>query len=404
MKCEEGSVLVDDLSPPLPSMRLGLPCGLRERSPSPSPRVPFVGEAGRAYALHNEYETLEVAGGKVSWLRSHGQPVQSGDQRRYLEMTARALRARLEVSISLPFSGGMCPVPFWGQCGLTFARKINQGGWMIRQGLASPENVTCKHARGHTSGTQILSQRCPLSPFLFFRAGMMSALLDSNTQTNSIWLKFKGDFFSQGPECLAEVKDRKSSLGTGSESLGGSQAASPSILFCVWSQMTCSFSVCICFILLSALGSPCFSIPVDNQGCVLNSVLSCHPGEPYVLSPNLTFLGLRTQLTRLAQAGSGVHLWSNQLCLEPRGDSNTDDKDGGNDQDDSDNSQHLLSAYLLHNFKCFMCIIPLLHATTCVVSAVIVSLTLQMRHRELKRYAQGHRTSVWPSWTWTPGD
>lgn len=103
--------------------------------------------------------------------------------------------------------------------------------------------------------------------------------------------------------------------------------------------------MCISFILLSALGSPCFSIPVDKQGCVLNSVLSCHLGEPYVLSTNVTFLGPRTRLTRLAQAGSGVHLWSNQLRLEPRGDSNTDDKDDGNDDDDSDNSQHLLSAY-----------------------------------------------------------
>lgn len=208
-------------------MRLSLPCGLREQSPSPSPRVPFVGEAGRAYALHNEYETLEVAGGKVSRLRSHGQPVQSGDQRRYLEMTARTLRARLEVSISLPFSGGMCPVPFWGQCGLTLARKINQGGWMIRQGLASPENVTCKRARGHTSGTQILSQRCPLSPFLFFRAGMMSALLDSNTQTNSIWLKFKGDFFLKDQSVLQRSRTGKAAWEQGQRALGGLRQPHP---------------------------------------------------------------------------------------------------------------------------------------------------------------------------------
>ena len=71
---------MDDLSPPLPSMRLGLPCALRDRSPSASPRVPFVGEAGRAYALHNEHETLEVAGGKVTRLRSHSHPAQSGGQ------------------------------------------------------------------------------------------------------------------------------------------------------------------------------------------------------------------------------------------------------------------------------------------------------------------------------------
>lgn len=41
----------------------------------PSPRVPFVREAGGTYTIHNEHETLEVEGRKVIHLSSHSQPV-----------------------------------------------------------------------------------------------------------------------------------------------------------------------------------------------------------------------------------------------------------------------------------------------------------------------------------------
>lgn len=66
----------------------------------------------------------------------------------------------------------------------------------------------------------------------------MSALLDSNTQTNSIWLKFKGDFFLKDQGVLQRSRTGKAAWEQGQRALWGSQAASPSILFCVWSQMT----------------------------------------------------------------------------------------------------------------------------------------------------------------------
>ena len=66
---------------------------------------------------------------------------------------------------------------------------------MICQGLASPENVTCKHA--HMATPAGLRFFHPLSPFWLSRAEMMSPLLDSNNQTHYIWLKLKGDLFSR---------------------------------------------------------------------------------------------------------------------------------------------------------------------------------------------------------------
>lgn len=67
-------LLLDDLSLPLPSVAHCLDCGLRER-PLPSPRVPFVREAGGTFTIHNGHETLEVEGREVVPPRSHSRPV-----------------------------------------------------------------------------------------------------------------------------------------------------------------------------------------------------------------------------------------------------------------------------------------------------------------------------------------
>ena len=90
---------------------------------------------------------------------------------------------------------------------------------------------TC--ASGHTNGTQILSQRCPLSPFLFFRAGMMSALLDSNTQTNSIWLKLKGDFFLEDQSVLQRPRTGKAAWEQGQRALGVSGGLTLHLVLCL---------------------------------------------------------------------------------------------------------------------------------------------------------------------------
>lgn len=87
-------------------------------------------------------------------------------------------------------------MPLLGQCGPTFARKTNQGGWTTCQGLVSSVNMTYKHA--HMATLMFFPGIVHFPLFLLYRTGMMSTLLDSGNQTRSIWLGLKGDFFSSG--------------------------------------------------------------------------------------------------------------------------------------------------------------------------------------------------------------
>lgn len=114
-------------------------------------------------------------GRKGDHLRLHSQPEAEWELGPF-EDAVWSFQASLEVvcywtSIySHPFSREMFPVTLLGHYGPTFARKTNQGGWMID---TSGPCFPCKHdiqthIHGHTSRTPILSQHCSLSFFFFF--------------------------------------------------------------------------------------------------------------------------------------------------------------------------------------------------------------------------------------------
>lgn len=140
---------------------------------------------------------------------------------------------------------------------------------MICQGFVSPIYLTCK--RAHTATTIGHKFLLRAVHFLLYGAGLTPTLWDSNTHTHSIWLELKGIFFfsffkDQG--VLQSPRAGDAAWGRVREPPGPRQPHLPS---------------------RCALGSPCFFMPVDKQGCLVNSAFPRGWGRPTLFCAPLSW-------------------------------------------------------------------------------------------------------------------